>query len=414
MRVINDVAIASLPPVDWDATHVVSRALVLEMSSAGSLLARASVASPPMPLTWDALAVVGLFATPRTPRDVFAESGDGVCAAGDFASAVDALLQSNILIKPERARANPDGLFSSGPQHHTMLKDVNRLMAYRMAIARHVAGRSVVEIGAGTGLLSIFAAQAGATRVEAIEETAIAEVAREMVAANACSDRVTVHMGHSRNITLPKPADVLIHEIIGVDPLDENILPTLADATQRFLKPGGISIPHRLEICCFAFEVAGNPYSDKDTCVAEAAEMDRIYGLDFGPYRASLDRSSPAAFERPLDIGNIATFRPRLLSRESQLLDLDLSLASLTGGVTPVQRRITITDEGIVGGLLLHFRAHLDESLSISNSLFAPPTSWRRGVKSIPRRRVRAGDTLALSVGGRTIQGRQRLDIRMA
>lgn len=410
-----NVVVSGTTSLAWDTPHAVSRALVLSVSSSGHLIASGSVASPQTPVTWDALPLLGLFSRPRTCRDVFAEITSSGCRQEEFATAVMALVQANILV-PEYA-GGPGyrrGLFSSAPQHHTMLKDVTRIMAYRAAIGRLVSGKSVVEVGAGTGLLSIFAAQSGASRVDAIEETGIADVARRMFQANGCDELVTLHVGHSRNVTLPSPADVLVHEIIGVDPLDENILPNIADATRRFLRPGGICIPHRLAICCHAFEVTGNPYSDKDLCLDEAAELDQVYGLHFEPYRATLRDCAPAAFERPLEVGNIATFRPRFLSAESQLLDFDLTELDPLGRVAAVRRQIPITGTGTLGGLLVHFRAALDDRISISNSPFAPPTSWRRGVKSLPRIQVREGDMVTVTVGATTIGGRQRLQIELA
>ena len=65
-----------------------------------------------------------------------------------------------------------------------MLKDKVRTDAYKKAIdlnKDHFKGKVVIDIGCGTGVLSIFAARAGAQKVYAIENAEIALFAREII-----------------------------------------------------------------------------------------------------------------------------------------------------------------------------------------------------------------------------------------
>jgi predicted RNA methylase len=50
-----------------------------------------------------------------------------------------------------------------------MLDDKVRCEAYKNAIEASVKGKIVLDIGAGTGFLSVIAAKAGATHVYAVE-----------------------------------------------------------------------------------------------------------------------------------------------------------------------------------------------------------------------------------------------------
>lgn len=65
-----------------------------------------------------------------------------------------------------------------------MLKDSVRTRAYQRAIENNPSDfedKIVLDIGCGTGILSIFAARAGAKHVYAVENAEIALFAREIV-----------------------------------------------------------------------------------------------------------------------------------------------------------------------------------------------------------------------------------------
>lgn len=68
-----------------------------------------------------------------------------------------------------------------------MLEDHKRTGAYHQAILNNRAcfeGKVVLDVGTGSGILAIFAAQAGARRVYAVEATNMAKLARQLVEHN--------------------------------------------------------------------------------------------------------------------------------------------------------------------------------------------------------------------------------------
>src|SRR5262245_42889107 len=100
--------------------------------------------------------------------------------------------------------------------HRVMLRDAVRNAAFPRAIAAEVTpGAVVLDVGAGTGILSLFAAQACASRVFAVEAGAIAAFARRLVVANDFQDRIVILSGDIRRLSLPSAVDVLVSEWLG-------------------------------------------------------------------------------------------------------------------------------------------------------------------------------------------------------
>src|SRR5258708_2549472 len=125
-----------------------------------------------------------------------------------------------------------------------MIADAGRFGAYAKAIAAAVRpGDTVAEIGCGPGVFSLLACQAGARRVFAIESDDCIQLARQLAAANGFTDRIEFFQSDSRKTELPERVNVIVSDIRGVLPLHDHAIPSLEDARQRLLAPGGIMIP---------------------------------------------------------------------------------------------------------------------------------------------------------------------------
>ncbi|KAF4525040.1 hypothetical protein B566_EDAN001953 [Ephemera danica] len=70
--------------------------------------------------------------------------------------------------------------------HRLMLEDKPRTEAYKNAIlsSENFKGKVVMDVGAGTGILSIFCAQAGAKKVYAVEGSNLAQITKSVVKEN--------------------------------------------------------------------------------------------------------------------------------------------------------------------------------------------------------------------------------------
>eukprot|EP00808_Paulinella_micropora_P011783 g6190.t1 len=142
--------------------------------------------------------------------------------------------------------------------HEEMLKDEVRMDRYRRAIThnRHLfKGKVVLDVGCGTGILSMFAAKAGAKMVYGVDMASIADQATKIVKANGLSDRVQIIRGKIEDITLPvKQVDIIISEWMGYFLLYESMLDTVLIARDKWLKKGGLIFPDKASLYLCAIE----------------------------------------------------------------------------------------------------------------------------------------------------------------
>lgn len=101
--------------------------------------------------------------------------------------------------------------YSTLVQQQGMLQDHVRTSLYQFAMLENkpdFVGRTVLDVGAGTGILSFFAAQAGAARVYAVEASGMAQRAGKLVAGNGLSDVVQVLNQRVEEVQLAERVDV--------------------------------------------------------------------------------------------------------------------------------------------------------------------------------------------------------------
>ncbi|CAI5460178.1 unnamed protein product [Closterium sp. Yama58-4] len=145
--------------------------------------------------------------------------------------------------------------------HEEMLKDAVRTKTYEAAICGSTflfKDKVVMDVGAGTGILSLFAAKAGAKKVYAMECSEIAECAREIIAANHMDHIITVIKGKVEDVELPEgeKVDVIISEWMGYFLLYESMLDTVLFARDKWLATGGIVLPDHCALYLVAIEDA--------------------------------------------------------------------------------------------------------------------------------------------------------------
>lgn len=183
-------------------------------------------------------------------------------------------------IAPEWAAVHSIHYQFLGNQQH-MLLDAQRTGAYHRGITHNRAdfeGKTVLDVGAGTGILSLFAAQAGARKVYAVEGTRSADYAERLIAANGYADRVEVVRARLDELELPERVDVVISEPWGFFLFHERMVEAFVLARDRFLKPGGRMFPGNARVWLAPFADADLQQARQIT--AAFWEQRDFYGVD--------------------------------------------------------------------------------------------------------------------------------------
>lgn len=132
-------------------------------------------------------------------------------------------------------------------QQQNMLEDFIRTYTYRHAIFANISdfnNKIVLDVGTGSGILAIFAAQAGAAKVYAVEASTMAKHAEKLIQGNMLQDKITVIAGKIEEVEIPEMVDIIISEPMGYMLVNERMLETFLYA-KKFLKPNGKMYPTR-------------------------------------------------------------------------------------------------------------------------------------------------------------------------
>ena len=268
--------------------------------------------------------------------------------------------------------------------HRWMLRDTVRNEAFQRALRKVVKpGDVVLDLGAGTGLLSIFAAAAGARRVFAVERTAIADVARRMVERNGHADVIEVINMDIEDARLPEKVDVIVSEWMGGFGVDENILPSLVIARDRWLKPGGVIVPGRVTALLAPAEI---PEFDE----AVAYWRSRPHGVDMDLV-ASLMTHETFHTQAVLTPASLVAAPQTMWSHDPYTCSLEEADQPFIA-----KPRFVATRTGMISGLVAWFTAEMwcGDGDVLTNAVGSPDTHWGRTLFPFDRpTEVAAGTT---------------------
>ncbi|AUG77909.1 Protein arginine N-methyltransferase [Kitasatospora sp. MMS16-BH015] len=251
--------------------------------------------------------------------------------------------------------------------HFAMLNDIERNGALATAVERQVKpGDHVLDIGAGTGLLAMMAANAGAAKVISCEANPLmAEIATQVVAAHGLSDVITVVAKRSDELVvgrdLERPVDVIVSEIVDCGLIGEGIMPTMRHAREHLLAPGGILMPPSARIHGALLQ---------SPVIAGLNEVHNACGFDIGVLNTL---STVGHFPVRLH-----TWPHTLLSEATELVTFDFVHGSLDDGSTPVA--LTATADGTVHGVVAWFDMDLGAGVVLRNAPDNKSSHWMQAM----------------------------------
>ncbi len=239
------------------------------------------------------------------------------------------------------------------PIHTAFIMDKTRTETLRRSILQVVKPDDIVlDIGTGSGILSLFACQAGAKKVYAIERSPMIKIAQKMAEYNGFKDKIVFINEESTFAKLPEKVDVIISETIGTFGLEENILPIMLDAKKRFLKPDGLFVPKGLKFFVVPVYLKENENTDLINIFTN-----KPWTLDFTPIIKSIKNHVIYIL-----VTQLSNFEFLSEPRESGFIDFkQLKTDSFTSKVT-----IKIQKNGILNGILSYFHIHFTDDIILS------------------------------------------------
>ena len=272
--------------------------------------------------------------------------------------------------------------------HFAMLADHERNSAYRQAIESKVQkGHHVLDIGAGSGLLSMMAARAGAEAVTAFEMVGnLSQVAQRVVADNKLEDKIKIHNRKSTAAVvgdhLPRKVDVLVSEILDAGLLGEGVLPSHRHALGQLTVENPEVVPMGAEIkgCLIQCDAFHAVYPPRD-----------IEGFDL------------SAFEKFRNADNYVTQHLRKINH--QRLTDEISFWEVNFKNLPpfypledpnkTLLKFPVTQDGEVHAVAFWFDLHLTEDIVRSSAPDGEMVHWGQAVFyfDIPRS-VKSGEEI--------------------
>lgn len=263
--------------------------------------------------------------------------------------------------------------------HQMMLEDAIRTSSYERAIAATCADQRVLDFGAGTGVLSIFAARYGALQVDAVERSSFVHHARR-IAQDSGFEQIRFHHTDHAGLQLDHRVNVLVSEWMGHFLFYEAMLEPLIAVRNRFLEQGGIMIPSHVRLHAALLH---------DDAFFEEHSFFRgnPYGIDF---------SSIA--DQPLRQSRCVRVEPRQVAQvEFDLGTLDMK--TVESMPATLQGSCRVDRAAMAYGVVAWFSCELSPGVGFGTGPHDPPTHWDQMLFPFPEPFVvLPGRTLQLEI----------------
>uniref|UniRef100_A0A1A8PMM6 Protein arginine N-methyltransferase 3 n=1 Tax=Nothobranchius rachovii TaxID=451742 RepID=A0A1A8PMM6_9TELE len=270
--------------------------------------------------------------------------------------------------------------------HEEMLKDKVRTESYRDFMygnAEVFRDKVVLDVGCGTGILSMFAARSGAKKVIAVDQSEIIYQAMDIVRSNNLEDKITLIKGRIEDIKLPvEKVDIIVSEWMGYFLLYESMLDSVLYARDLYLADGGSVYP---DLCNISLVAVGDIQKHQD----RIAFWDDVYGFNMACMKKAVVHDAVA------EVVNADT----LISEPTVIQTIDCNTVCLSEleFTTDFCLKILNTADctAIVGYFDIFFDKGCSNKVMFSTGPQVTKTHWRQTVFLLEKPlSVQAGDEL--------------------
>ena len=241
-----------------------------------------------------------------------------------------------------------------------MIFDTLRNEAYRKAIKAHIKpGDTVLDLGAGLGILGLMALQHGAGKVYMVDPSPVINIAERLIQQNKFTNSAVILQSSIETCHIPEQVDCILSVFTGNFLLSEDLLPSLIYARNQYLKPAGCMLPDKA-IMHWAPVSAKAFYADKID-----AWQQQPYGIDFSAVRPFTVNETHQVTANEL--------AAEYLSESAALNEMDFCTAETI--TCDAASTFEISQSGTCHGLVGWFDARLN-SCWLSTSPQQPAMHW--------------------------------------
>jgi protein arginine N-methyltransferase 1 len=303
--------------------------------------------------------------------------------------AVDYLIKLNMLLSGDFNLRNQTTLYSntySNPDAQKgMLLDLVRTESYKRAIEEVGCRGNVVDVGCGSGILSMFAASAGADKVYAIEVTDAIKLAQKLANANNFGDKIDFLNDYAQNIELDVKADLIISEWMGYFAMEEYMFDAVQIIRDRYLANNGIMIPSAINLY-FA------PIENRELYYNRGPGF---WNSDFFGYNFNVGVKK----ENPTDRSKRCVVPPEsLIASSALLLHFDCLKDNCSAFHFSRDVEWVASRDAFLHGFCGYFDAVLTERIILSTSPMSPTTHWQQIYYPIEEISIKKSDVIRINM----------------
>nr|XP_012222347.1 PREDICTED: putative protein arginine N-methyltransferase 9 isoform X3 [Linepithema humile] len=251
--------------------------------------------------------------------------------------------------------------------HFTMLNDKWRNSAFEQAIHKRIRQGydTVLDVGTGTGLLSLYAKDAGATKVYTCEcSEAMMLIAQEVFESNNAADiKLIPKLSFDLKIPtdIPERVKLIVTETFDAGLFGELVVPSMINVHMNILDSNGMVIPMGATIYAAAIECEYIRYRS-------SVVFDKV--KDYCPL--NFNNVSVLSDDEYYDTENLEKVQINYITEPQVLFNINfndlLELQEFCKDGIKQMLQTKCKYDGTVDGLVTWFKLHLDEEITLDSS----------------------------------------------